>query len=133
MTSRGSFRVQFALHRASEILARGKDIATALTIAGSRFAPLTAAGVTMHALLIAIGACTRSFDELARAWRPVQMSQSLSGLADEALRLTRVAEIDARLAGEPLALVGNYLNGLSIGDCAERAVTETDRLLAQGV
>lgn len=44
----------------------------------------------------------------------------------------RVAEIDARLAGEPLALVGNYLNGLSIGDCAERAVTETDRLLAQG-
>ena len=90
MTSPGSFRVQFALHRASEILARGKDIATALTIAGSRFAPLTAAGVTMHALLIAIGACTRSFDELARAWRPVQMSQSLSGLADEALRLTRV-------------------------------------------
>ena len=45
----------------------------------------------------------------------------------------RVADIDARLAGAPLALVGNYLNGLSIGDCAERAVTETDRLLAQGV
>jgi oxygen-dependent protoporphyrinogen oxidase len=45
----------------------------------------------------------------------------------------RVADIDARLAGEPLALVGNYLNGLSIGDCAERAVAETDRLLAQGV
>lgn len=44
----------------------------------------------------------------------------------------RVADIDARLAGEPLALVGNYLNGLSIGDCAERAVTETDRLFAQG-
>lgn len=45
----------------------------------------------------------------------------------------RVADIDVRLAGEPLALVGNYLNGLSIGDCAERAVRETDRLLAQGV
>lgn len=90
MTSRGSFRVQFALHRASEILARGKDIATALTIAGSRFAPLTAAGVAMHALLIGIGACTRSFDELAKAWRVVEMSQSLSSLADEALRLTRV-------------------------------------------
>jgi protoporphyrinogen/coproporphyrinogen III oxidase len=41
----------------------------------------------------------------------------------------RVAEIDARLAGEPLALVGNYLNGLSIGDCAERAAKETERLL----
>lgn len=33
------------------------------------------------------------------------------------------------LAREPLALVGNYLNGLSIGDCAERAVIETQRLL----
>jgi len=44
----------------------------------------------------------------------------------------RVAEIDAQLALEPLALVGNYLNGLSIGDCAERAVRETDRLLTQG-
>ena len=41
-----------------------------------------------------------------------------------------VTEIDAQLAGQPLALVGNYLNGLSIGDCAERAVRETDRLLA---
>lgn len=44
------------------------------------------------------------------------------GLAGEALAL---------LAPEPLALVGNYLNGLSIGDCAERAVLETDRLLKQ--
>lgn len=41
----------------------------------------------------------------------------------------RAAEVDALLAGEPLALVGNYLNGLSIGDCAERAARETDRLL----
>ncbi len=35
----------------------------------------------------------------------------------------------AMLEREPLALVGNYLNGLSIGDCAERAVIESDRLL----
>jgi protoporphyrinogen oxidase len=41
----------------------------------------------------------------------------------------RVAEVDALLAREPLALVGNYCNGLSIGDCAERAARETDRLL----
>lgn len=41
----------------------------------------------------------------------------------------RAAEVDSLLAGEPLALVGNYLNGLSIGDCAERAAQETDRLL----
>ena len=38
-------------------------------------------------------------------------------------------EVLALLAWEPLALVGNYLNGLSIGDCAERAVIEADRLL----
>jgi hypothetical protein len=42
----------------------------------------------------------------------------------------RMAAIDVILAREPLALVGNYLNGLSIGDCAERAAHETDRLLA---
>jgi protoporphyrinogen oxidase len=42
----------------------------------------------------------------------------------------RVAAIDVKLMHEPLALVGNYLNGLSIGDCAERAATETARLLA---
>jgi protoporphyrinogen oxidase len=42
----------------------------------------------------------------------------------------RVEEVDAQLVGEPLALVGNYLNGLSIGDCAERAARETDRLLS---
>jgi oxygen-dependent protoporphyrinogen oxidase len=38
-------------------------------------------------------------------------------------------EVLALLAREPLALVGNYLNGLSIGDCAERAVIEAERLL----
>lgn len=40
------------------------------------------------------------------------------------------AEISAMLDGQPLALVGNYLNGLSIGDCAERAEREVRRLLA---
>lgn len=40
-------------------------------------------------------------------------------------------EVLALLEREPLALVGNYLNGLSIGDCAERAVMESERLLRQ--
>jgi len=40
----------------------------------------------------------------------------------------RVLELDALLVHEPVALVGNYLNGLSIGDCAERAVAEAQRL-----
>ncbi len=38
-------------------------------------------------------------------------------------------EVLALLAREPLALVGNYLNGLSIGDCAWRAAIEAKRLL----
>ena len=42
----------------------------------------------------------------------------------------RAAAIDVLLARETLALVGNYMNGLSIGDCTERAATETARLLA---
>lgn len=40
------------------------------------------------------------------------------------------AEISAMLDHQPLALLGNYLNGLSIGDCAERAEREVDRLLS---
>jgi protoporphyrinogen oxidase len=39
-------------------------------------------------------------------------------------------EVLALLVDQPLALVGNYLIGLSIGDCAEIAVKESDRLLS---
>lgn len=42
--------------------------------------------------------------------------------------LDLVAEVDRVTHGQPIALVGNYLNGLSIGDCAERAVREAERL-----
>ncbi len=58
-------------------------------------------------------------------------------VAEAVNRLPAAGVEHAALAGvvltllerEPLALVGNYLNGLSIGDCAERAVIETERLL----
>jgi protoporphyrinogen oxidase len=43
-----------------------------------------------------------------------------------------VAELDALLAEQPIALAGNYLNGLSLGDCAQRAEAEAMRLLALG-
>lgn len=42
----------------------------------------------------------------------------------------RLASIEALVAPEPVALVGNYLNGLSIGDCVERAAFEANRLQA---
>jgi len=42
------------------------------------------------------------------------------------------AHMDAQTGHLPLALVGNYLNGLSIGDCAERAQREAERLIALG-
>jgi protoporphyrinogen oxidase len=41
-------------------------------------------------------------------------------------------QLDVACAGKPLALVGNYFQGMSIGDCAERAVQEAQRLFAQG-
>lgn len=39
-----------------------------------------------------------------------------------------VAELDAALAGRPLAVVGNYFDGLSIEDCVQRARREWARL-----
>ncbi len=39
-----------------------------------------------------------------------------------------VESLDATLAGMPLFLVGNYFDGVSIEDCAARAVTEFTRL-----
>lgn len=38
--------------------------------------------------------------------------------------------LDRRLAGGRLALAGNYFNGLSIGDCADRAAREAARLIS---
>jgi protoporphyrinogen oxidase len=43
------------------------------------------------------------------------------------------ATIDAQTRALPLALVGNYLNGLSLGDCAERARREGERLASQKI
>jgi protoporphyrinogen oxidase len=40
----------------------------------------------------------------------------------------RLAEIDRLLAGQPLALTGNYFLGVAIGDCAERSAAEFARL-----
>ncbi len=39
-----------------------------------------------------------------------------------------VAELDRLLAGQPLALTGNYFYGVSIGDCAERSAVEFKRI-----
>jgi protoporphyrinogen oxidase len=41
-----------------------------------------------------------------------------------------IDEIDRLLAGSRLAIAGNFWNGLSIGDCAERAAREGQRLLS---
>jgi protoporphyrinogen oxidase len=43
----------------------------------------------------------------------------------------RVAEIDRLLAGQPIALTGNYFLGVAIGDCAERSASEFARLSQQ--
>lgn len=45
----------------------------------------------------------------------------------------RLAAIDASLAGERLAVVGNYLEGLAIEDCVQRAFSEWRRVTADAV
>jgi len=68
-----------------------------------------------------LGAQSSDFLHVAEATNRLPApSLEHAALAGEALDL---------LAKEPLALVGNYLNGLAIGDCAERAVIESDRLM----
>ncbi|MBI5937416.1 MAG: FAD-dependent oxidoreductase [Betaproteobacteria bacterium] len=43
-----------------------------------------------------------------------------------------LAKIDRALAGQPLALSGNYFQGVSLGDCAERSRDEFARLARSG-
>ncbi len=41
-----------------------------------------------------------------------------------------IADLDARLAGQPLLLTGNWFGGLAIEDCVQRSATEAARLAA---
>jgi len=60
----------------------------------------------------------------------LHVAEAINRLPAPGVEHARLAgEVLALLAKEPLALVGNYLNGLAIGDCAERAVIEAQRLL----
>jgi protoporphyrinogen/coproporphyrinogen III oxidase len=75
--------------------------------------------------------------KLAVVARVLQVaSESIVAVQEKINRLPalQVAHLDLALEADrvthdqPIALVGNYLNGLSIGDCAERAVREAERL-----
>lgn len=63
---------------------------------------------------------------VATAERSSRLPALKAGHAD------RVAAIDRALAGQPLALTGNYFYGVSIGDCAERSRDEFARLAGGG-
>ncbi len=84
-------------------------------------------------------------DSLDAAQKRTVVAQVLAVAEDQFLALTEktnrlpwlmvehvrlAAQIDQHTRNLPLALVGNYLNGLSIGDCAERARREAERLMA---
>ena len=81
-----SFRYQFALHRTAETLNRLKDVATALTIAGGRFAALGVVGVFLHGASLAASTLVRDFGELARDWKRVAVAQELGDVALTAVR-----------------------------------------------
>lgn len=60
----------------------------------------------------------------------IQVAETVNRLPTPRIQHVALAEdIIRQLADEPLAVVGNYLNGLSIGDCAELAAREATRLL----
>jgi len=61
-------------------------------------------------------------DIVAEATRLSQLPALKVGHAE------RLAGIDAELAGQPLALTGNYFMGIAIGDCAQRSASEFARL-----
>lgn len=81
-----SFRQQFVLHRAAEMLNRIKDVATALTIAGGRFAALGVVGVVLHGASLAAGSLARPLEDLARDWTHAPVPQELSAVVMSALR-----------------------------------------------
>jgi protoporphyrinogen oxidase len=83
-------------------------------------------------------------DEAAKRRRMVEvLGCADSDLIDTSRRVNRLPSLDTRhpalaarldslLAGGRLALLGNYFQGMSIGDCAERAEREAARLFGQG-
>lgn len=66
----------------------------------------------------------------------VQDFEQVTGRRNQlpALRLGHaelIQEVDRRLAGEPLALTGNYFTGVSLEDCVTRSLKECERLRNQ--
>lgn len=60
----------------------------------------------------------------------IQVAEAANHLPAPRVRDVALAkDITRQLAGESFTLIGNYLNGLSIGDCAELAAREATRLL----
>lgn len=60
----------------------------------------------------------------------IQVAEAANHLPAPRVRDVALAEdITRQLAGESFTLIGNYLNGLSIGDCVELAAREARRLL----
>jgi protoporphyrinogen oxidase len=60
----------------------------------------------------------------------IQLAEAINHLPAPRVGDVALAKaITRQLAGESFTLIGNYLNGLSIGDCAELAAREATRLL----
>lgn len=79
------------------------------------------AGRLAHAARI-LGVRTADLEHVSE--RTAVLPSPVSGHAE------RVEELDRRLAGERIAVCGNWFTGLSIEDCAERARGEWERVAA---
>lgn len=91
---RSSFGRQFLLHRAGKGLDRVRDLASALTLVGTRSPVVGAVGLVLHALKFAVSSAEKPIGELARTWSPAKLPVGTSHLVTRILQQDVVQSAD---------------------------------------
>ncbi len=90
MNLRSSFRLQ----RASNILGKVRDVATALSFAGGRLTPLSALGIAAHLAAFFVGLASQDLGELVAKWPKLTQANELHQVMREALLPTVRRSVD---------------------------------------
>jgi len=80
-----NLRSSFYLQRASNVLGRVRDVATALSFAGGRLTPLSALGITAHLAAFFVGLASRDLAEVVAKWPRLTQACELHQVMREAL------------------------------------------------
>lgn len=91
---RSSFGRQFLLHRAGKGLDRVRDLASALTLVGTKAPVVGAVGLVLHALKFTVASMERPIGELARTWRPAKLPTGVGQLVIRLLQQDVVQAAD---------------------------------------